>query len=73
MDQKLLFEVRLTTMFQKSNLIPIFPKCIYIQDNVCDEHLNIFEESTKKLKQQTRKNALLNVNSSNVILENVRS
>lgn len=54
-------------MSQKSNLIPLFPKCIYLKDNVCVDHLSDFENSARNLKNQTRKNPLLNVNSSHTI------
>jgi uncharacterized protein (TIGR02466 family) len=50
-----------------SNLIPIFPKCLYITDKICLKHLDEFEESIGVMANQTKKNSLLNVNSSHTV------
>lgn len=48
----------------KGKIIPIFPKCYYIRDNVCDELLSEFTSSVYKLKSKTARTANFNVDSS---------
>jgi len=45
-------------------ILPIFPKCYYIKDNVCSEILSELEKSVHNLKSRTRRAANFNVNSS---------
>lgn len=48
----------------KGKIIPIFPKCYYVRDNVCDDLLPEFTSVVGTLKTKTARTVNFNVNSS---------
>lgn len=54
-----------------AKLIEIFPKCLYIQDNVCVNYLPSFKEKIYELKNKTIRSPLLNVNTSHSKIQNL--
>ena len=54
-----------------SRLIELFPKCIYIKDNVCSDYLNKFEDKINELRENTIRSPILNVDSSHQNVDNL--
>lgn len=50
-----------------SNIITLFPKSIYVEDNVCMKMLSDFEKNIKLLKNETKRISVLNVDSSHQV------
>tara|TARA_B100000902_G_scaffold67021_1_gene73325 strand:+ start:3494 stop:4081 length:588 start_codon:yes stop_codon:yes gene_type:complete len=56
-----------------TKLIELFPKCLYVQDNVCTDQLNDLETAVYDLKNNTVRSPLLNVDTSHSRIKDLQT
>lgn len=58
-------------MMPKNQIVKLFPKCLYLRNNVCREDLDVFEDTLKELNVKLNRSPILNVDSSHQSIDNL--